>query len=275
MRRDGRLLFSLAGVPFEMKSLIEDQVLPILRSEFSLQTSIHSTIVLFGIAESSLSELIAPWEDALPEHIHLAYLPSLRGIRLRLSAYSIDGNGVRAEIEEQFAELRKLIGSHYIGPEPTSVERALADKLIDLGATLSVAESCTGGMISARITALEGASKYYLGGVTSYSNEVKSTLLGVAPASIKMHGAVSQQVAEQMAQGVRFMTESDYSIATTGIAGPTGGSDDKPVGTVWIAIAWMGGVASRLVHFGAQREQNIERASTQALNMLRLHLLKP
>lgn len=273
IRHDGKLLFSLAGVPFEMKALIEEHVLPIIRSEFKLQSMVHRTVITFGMAESVLSETIEAWELALPKYLHLAYLPNPRGIRLRLSAYDVDEMVASKEIERQFTELRKIISPYYLGYEPASVESSLAQLLVERGQTLAVAESCTGGLISSRITMLEGASRYYLGGVTSYSNELKNKVLNVNGSDLAQYGAVSQQVAEQMATGVRHLMGADCAIATTGVAGSTGGTAEKPVGTVWIAIAWDGGVESRLMRFGELRDQNIERSATHALNMLRLHIL--
>ncbi|MEG1608177.1 MAG: CinA family nicotinamide mononucleotide deamidase-related protein [Mucinivorans sp.] len=273
-RRGGALMFCLPGVPFEMKALITDKIIPLLAEEFTLQNVIHHTVLTFGIAESVLSETIAPWEDALPHYLHLAYLPNPRGIRLRLSAYQVENReGVEQEINAQFGQLKSLIEPFFLGDEPTSVEGELFGLLCCSGQTLAVAESCTGGLISARLTMLSGVSKVYLGGVTSYSNGVKEAILGVQAKDIERHGAVSEQVAVEMACGVREKLSSDFGIATTGVAGPTGGTTEKPVGTVWIAIAWEGGSAARLMQLGSLREQNIERAATHALNMLRLHLL--
>lgn len=273
LRREGKLLFALPGVPFEMKALIEQQVLPVIKREFNLRAVVHRTVMTFGMAESVLSETMSEWESALPDYLHLAYLPNARGIRLRLSAYDVEQAMAEAEIDVQFGALRAIIEPYYLGDEPASVESALADLLNAQGATLAVAESCTGGSISARLTLMDGASSYYLGGVTAYDNKVKETVLGVNAQDIMVHGAVSQQVAEQMAQGVRGLMGADFAISTTGIAGSGGGTVEKPVGTVWMAIAWQGGVASRLMRFGNLREQNIERSATHAINMLRLHLL--
>lgn len=273
LERDGKLLFSLPGVPFEMKALVMEQVLPIIKERFALRAVVHRTVMTFGMAESVLSETMSDWEGALPEHLHLAYLPNARGIRLRLSAYDVEREQAETEIDNQFRALRQIIEPYYLGDEPSSVESALAELLRGQGSTLAVAESCTGGSISARLTAMEGASTYYLGGVTAYDNRVKERVLGVDGRDIAAYGAVSQQVAEQMAQGVRQLMGADFAISTTGIAGSGGGTVEKPVGTVWMAIAWQGGVASRLMRFGNLRDQNIERSATHALNMLRLHIL--
>lgn len=273
-----RLLFSLPGVPFEMKTLVTEHLIPQLRQHFALRSVVHRTMITFGMAESAMALAIAPWEDALPDWLHLAYLPNARGIRLRLSAYDVDVTTANREIDRQFDLLRRHIAPYMLGYEPASVESAVAALLQERHQTLAVAESCTGGSISARITAMAGASDYYLGGVTSYSNTAKADLLGVRAADIEQYGAVSEPVARQMAAGALERFGADYGVATTGIAGPGGGTPEKPVGTVWIAIAWRDTdsavcTAARLMHFSELREQNIERAATHALNMLRLHLL--
>lgn len=273
-----KLLFSLPGVPFEMKELVSEQVVPIVKRHFSLRSVVHRTMITFGLAESAMALAIAPWEEALPGWLHLAYLPNARGIRLRLSAYDVDETSATAEIEARFAALREYIAPYMLGYEPSSVESAVAALLRERGRTLAVAESCTGGSISARITALAGASEYYLGGVTSYSNEAKARLLGVSVPDIERFGAVSETVARQMAAGALERFGADYAVSTTGVAGPGGGTPEKPVGTVWMAIAWRTEkgetkTSARLMRFSELREQNIERAATHALNMLRLHLL--
>lgn len=277
---DGRekLLFSLPGVPFEMKELVSEQVIPLIKEHFALRSVVHRTIITFGLAESAMAMAIAPWEDALPDWLHLAYLPNARGIRLRLSAYDVDVDAATKEIEERFNGLRVYIAPYILGYEPASVESAVASILSERGKTLAVAESCTGGAISARITAMAGASEYYMGGVTSYSNEAKRDMLGVSMPDVEKYGAVSETVARQMAAGALERFGTDYAISTTGVAGPGGGTPEKPVGTVWMAVAWRtdSGKAetfARLMRFSELREQNIERAATHALNMLRLHLL--
>lgn len=278
-REDGeRYLFSLPGVPFEMKTLVTEQVIPILREHFALRSVVHRTMMTFGMAESALATTIAPWEEALPEWLHLAYLPNPRGIRLRLSAYDVEQSVAEEEMAQQFDRLRDYIAPYMLGYEPASVESAVADLLLEREETLAVAESCTGGAISARITAIAGASEYYLGGVTSYSNAAKVNLLGVAAEDIEQWGAVSEPVARQMAVGAVMRFGADYAVSTTGVAGPGGGTPEKPVGTVWMAVAWRtteGTVETeaRCMRFSELREQNIERAATHALNMLRLRLL--
>lgn len=268
----GRILISLPGVPFEMKYLMAEEVIPRLRKHFSLKEITHKTMMTFGLAESILAETIADWEDALPDWLLLAYLPSASGIRLRLSAYEKDN--ALAEIERQFAALEKIIPQYVIGYGDATVESAVAGMLTRRGQTLAVAESCTGGAVSARFTGMSGASDYFLCGVVSYANDAKSNMLGVRMEDIDRDGAVSQTVAEQMALGAKRISGSDYAISTTGIAGPTGGTDEKPVGTVWIAVAHPGGVFSKKFTFGKLRDQNIERASAAAVNMLRLIMIE-
>ncbi len=271
--RDGKVLISMPGVPFEMKALVKDEVLPRLRKHFALDANVHRTIITFGLAESILADTIASWEEALPPYLHLAYLPSALCIRLRLSAYEIDRQKAEQEIESQIEKLSKVIPHYIIGSEDDSLESVTGTLLKTRGETLATAESCTGGNIAHRFTAMPGASEYFKGGVVAYSNEVKIALLGVDPESLNHYGAVSQSVAEQMAEGVRRATGATYGISTTGIAGPTGGTPEKPVGTVWMAVATPNGVFSRRMVFGSVRSQNIERASSNCINLLRLQLL--
>lgn len=271
--RDGKVLISMPGVPFEMKALVKDEVLPRLRKHFALDANVHRTIITFGLAESILADTIASWEEALPPYLHLAYLPSALCIRLRLSAYEIDRQKAEQEIESQIEKLSKVIPHYIIGSEDDSLESVTGTLLKTRGETLATAESCTGGNIAHRFTAMPGASEYFKGGVVAYSNEVKIALLGVDPESLNRYGAVSQSIAEQMAEGVRRATGATYGISTTGIAGPAGGTPEKPVGTVWMAVATPNGVFSRRMVFGSVRSQNIERASSNCINLLRLQLL--
>ncbi len=266
----GNIVVSLPGVPFEMKPLLEGEVVPRLKERFELGTIIHKTMLTFGLAESMLAERIAGWEDALPEGLKLAYLPNPSGIRLRLSAYGTDN--ATELIEKSFRELYNIIPEYILGYEGASVQESLAQTLKDRKQTLSTAESCTGGNIARLITSMAGSSDYYLGGVVAYTYDLKEKVLGVDRAYLDTHGAVNAAVAEQMAAGVRRLTESDYAISTTGVAGPGQGNETEPVGTVWIGIAHPGGVFSRKVTFGNLRDQNIERSSASALNLLRLFI---
>ncbi len=270
--RNGRTLVSLPGVPFEMKGIVNDTLVPMLRSRFGPRRIVHRTAITFGLAESSLAERIAPWEDTLPQWLHLAYLPSPSQIRLRLSAYDVDEAEAVGEINRCFAELEKLIPQYVAGYGSDTLASVTAALLKEKGATLAVAESCTGGALSAAFTAVPGASDYFLGGVVAYSNEVKVKTLGVSPQTLERRGAVSEPTALEMAEGVRRLCGSDYALATTGIAGPSGGTPEKPVGTVWIAAAGPQGTLARRVVYGRLRAQNIERFTAAAVNMLRLTL---
>lgn len=272
--RGHRVVVALPGVPFEMKVLMGEEVLPRLKEHFSLSQITHRTMITFGIAESVLARTIAEWEDALPPYLKLAYLPSPSGVKLRLSAYERNGDETREEIDRRFGELEKIIPNNIVGYGDVTVQSEAARMLSERKQTLAVAESCTGGALSAIFTAMPGASEYLLCGVIAYSNRAKTEVLGVDPAAIERHGAVSREVAEQMAAGARRISGADYAISTTGIAGPTGGTDEKPVGTVWIAVAHPSGVVSEKFVFGHLRSVNIERASSTAADMLRRVMAK-
>ena len=266
--KDGRVVISLPGVPFEMQHLIDEEVMPRLKSHFELREIVHRTMITFGIAESILAERIASWEEALPEYIHLAYLPAPNVVRLRLSAYEVEGKEVRQEIDALFGTLRTIIPDNIAGFEEASVEELVHNIMIDRGLTLAVAESCTGGAIASKFTAQAGASAYFLCGVVSYSNESKNKVLGVNMSDITQYGAVSEQVAKAMAKGVLGVSGANFAISTTGIAGPTGGSDEKPVGTVWIGVATPERCFAIKKNCGTDRSQIISRATAYAIAML-------
>ena len=270
----GGALVSLPGVPFEMEHLMTDEVIPRLKERYKLSSIVHSTLITRGIPESLLAERIEGWEDALPEWLHLAYLPAPNVVRLRLSAYEVNKEQAEREIAHQFDLLREIIGDNIVGFEGATLEQHIHRILTERGQTLAIAESCTGGAIASKFTAMAGASNYLLGGVVAYSNEVKSNILGVDPVSIACFGAVSEVVALEMAEGVRRITGADYAIATTGIAGPTGGSKHKPVGTVWMAIATPEGSRAVMRNSGTDRGQIISRASAYAIEMLYEELTK-
>lgn len=267
--RDGKVVVSLPGVPFEMEHLMQDEVMPRLKARFSLRQIVHRTLVTAGLAESMLAERIAPWETALPPYLRLAYLPNPGSVRLRLSAYEVEGESVAREIERRFDELRRLIPQYVVGYETASVQELVHRRLIESGRSLATAESCTGGTIAARFTAQPGASAYFRCGVVAYANSAKEQLLGVDPQTLRRCGAVSEEVARQMAEGARRIAGADYAVATTGIAGPTGGSAEKPVGTVWIAVATPGGTAAVCRQCGTDRGQIVDRASAFAIGLLR------
>ncbi len=265
----GRVVISLPGVPFEMEHLMEDEVMPRLKAHYSLHAINHNTMITSGIAESILAERIAEWEDALPKGVRLAYLPSPNIVRLRLSTYDReDGTLAREAINAEFDKLYNIIPGHIVGFEGATMQSLVHEVMRERGLTLAVAESCTGGTIASLFTAMAGASAYFLGGVVAYANEVKRDVLGVNYDDIMTHGAVSETVARQMAEGVRRTTGADYAIATTGIAGPTGGSEAKPVGTVWMAVATPTHTVAVMRNSGLDRGQIISRASAYAIELL-------
>lgn len=262
-------LYSLPGVPFEALGALDD-IKEDIRNHFDISDIYHKTVMTFGIPESSLSKMLDEWEDALPEDMHLAYLPNpLTGVRLRLSIYGGDRAEEEARIEAQLSQLKEILGDALYSDEDDSLERCIGKMLASAGKTVSAAESCTGGLISSLFTSIPGSSEYYLGSVTSYANSVKSGVLGVPEEIIRENGAVSEECVKAMAEGVRRITGSDFSVATSGIAGPGGGSEEKPVGLVWIAVSsQMGTEAYRMV-FKGDRKRNIDRFASNALNLLR------
>lgn len=267
-------LYSLPGVPFEALGAIED-VIADIKTQYSLSDICHRTVMTFGMAESALAELIAPWEDALPPDMHLAYLPNaLTGVRLRLSVYGGTGQENEERIGNEIGKLKEILGDTIYSYEDDTLERCIGRLLVASGKTVSAAESCTGGTISSLLTSVPGASAYYLGSVTSYANSVKTEVLGVPAEIISGHGAVSGECVAAMAEGVRRLTGSDFSVATSGIAGPGGGSDDKPVGLVWIGISSHMGTETFRMVFSSDRKRNIERFASSALNLLRKKIIK-
>ncbi len=271
---DGKTIFiSMPGVPNEMKGLMESEVIPQLKSRFNLAPIVHKTILTQGIGESFLSDLIEKWEVALPSYMKLAYLPSAGMVRLRITAGGKDEAALRNEVETQAEELKKLIPDFIYGYETDQLESLIGELLVKKGLTLSTAESCTGGYIAHRITSVAGSSRYYMGSILPYSNDLKTGLLNVDPALIEKHGAVSKEVVVEMAESIRKFLKTDYSIATSGIAGPTGGSEQKPVGTVWIAIAGPESTTAWKVQLGSNRLRVITETALHALNGLRKELI--
>ena len=257
-------LYSLPGVPFEALGALQDVVDDICLHNH-LQKIYHRTIMTYGVAESALAKRIEAWEDALPEDIHLAYLPNaLTGVRLRLSAYG-DADTQQERIEAEIATLRELIGDIIYSYEDDTLENCIGKLLTRHGKTISTAESCTGGLVASMITSVPGASGYFLGSVVSYANSVKQGVLGVSEDILKSHGAVSSECVGAMAEGVRRLTGTDFAVATSGIAGPGGGSDEKPVGLVWIGVSSEAGTETFRLVFNSDRKRNIERFASSAL----------
>lgn len=261
-------LYSLPGVPFEAIGALDD-ILNDIKEHYFLSDIYHRTVMTYGIAESALAEMIADWEDNLPADMHLAYLPNaLTGVRLRLSIYGGMREDQEARIENELKGLHAILGDIIYSDKDDTLESAIGEILKATGKTLSTAESCTGGMISSLITSVPGSSEYFLGSVTSYANSVKENVLGVPSKIIEEYGAVSSECVSAMAEGVRRLTGSDYSVATSGIAGPGGGSDQKPVGTVWIGVSSHMRTETFSLRFNSDRKRNIERFSSSALHIL-------
>lgn len=271
--KQGSILISLPGVPYEMKGLMEEEVLPRLSKYVSVPQVVHKTIMTQGVGESFLAELVKDWESALPDCVKLAYLPRPGIVRLRLSASgkcAVDGKRI---LDSALEDLQQLIPQHIFGYDDISLEKALGDTLKEMGLSIATAESCTGGNIARQLTSVPGSSGYFSGSVIAYQNEVKESLLKVENGVINRYGAVSQQVVEQMARGVKELLGSDTSIATSGIAGPDGGTEDKPVGTTWISVAYKDKVLAKKYFFGGTRERIIDQASYAAMQLLRRLLL--
>lgn len=284
--KEGRVYVSLPGVPYEMMGLVSGQVLPMLQEYFRtrLMAIVHRTLVTTGVGESYLAEMIAPVETALPSHIRLAYLPRPGMVRLRLSGYRMqaseaeDSTGqpsadrnIRAleeELDTWASKIRELTGPYIVAGEDLPVQEVALRRLKELGSTLATAESCTGGYIAHLLTSIPGASEVFSGAVVAYSNDVKSALLGVNEITLQNFGAVSRETVSEMAVGALEKPGADYAIAVSGIMGPGGGTAEKPVGTVWIAVAGRGQVRAEKFSFSGRRPQLIERTAVTALGML-------
>ncbi|SEA11224.1 competence/damage-inducible protein cinA [Arachidicoccus rhizosphaerae] len=265
--RAGKLFFSLPGVPYEMKGLTEQYVLKAIQTKFSLGEVSHRTMTTMGLGESFVAERIADIEDHLPGNIKLAYLPGHQAVRLRLTEVLQSGDS--SLIDTYFHQIKERLSEIVVTDQDISLPELIAALLIKFNKRVTTAESCTGGYLAAGLTALSGASAYIHGSVVSYDNAVKENLLKVPASVLKTEGAVSEPVVIQMAKQVRILMHADYSIAVSGILGPTGGTEDKPVGTVWIAVASEREVVTKLCHFRYDRLHNREATTLQALNLLR------
>jgi len=276
MERNNTVFISLPGVPFEMEGLIDNEVVPRITEKFECPYILHRTLLIYGLGESTLAARIEAWEDQLPSHIRLAYLPSLGNMRLRLSSKGFDKEAVIADVQKQLGTLIPLIKDEFVGfeEEDDSIEIIIGKQLTALGKTVATAESCTGGKIAERFTANSGASAYFKGSVISYATASKIDVLGLSKTDIDAHSVVSSQVAESMAQHVLDLFKTDYAIATTGNAGPTKGDSDVEVGTVYIAIATKTGVYSEKFMLGNLRLKVINKGANKAFEMLLKEILK-
>ena len=272
-----KVLVVLPGVPFEMERLLDEEVLPRLRERDTRHHAmLYRVLQCTNITESGLSDLLEPYEQQLPPEFKLAYLPVPGIIRLRLTAQSDDKERLAALMDEQFAKLKEAAGSYAFTDEDLPMQAVVGKLLVKTGRKVATAESCTGGRIANLLTSVPGSSRYFEGAMVSYSNEVKRDLLNVREDNLKRRGAVSEEVVSDMALNAMGLFDVDYAVATSGIAGPDGGTEQKPVGTVWIAVASPTRLATNLFHFGSRtgRAQIVERAAHAALNMLRIEIEK-
>lgn len=270
----GKIIVSMPGVPFEMKDLMSEQIIPRLQKQFKFKSLLKKTILTQGIGESHLAEIIADWEDNLPSNFKLAYLPQPGMVRLRLTAEGEKSDTLQIEFDKQIESIKNLITDLIFGYDTDRLEEVVGKMLEQKSQNISTAESCTGGYISHLITDVPGSSAYFKGSVVAYSNEIKEQMLGVKTKSLIEFGAVSEQVVSEMALGIQKLYKTDYAIATSGIAGPTGGTDKKPIGTTWIALALPDKtVIAKKYLFGEHRGRNIRKAALTALNQLRKQLL--
>jgi len=270
----GSVIVSLPGVPFEMKTLMEEEVLPRFKALFSEMHYLRKTIMTSGVGESFLADQIKEWENALPSFLKLAYLPQPGIVRLRLSGRHTDQEFLQKSLKTETEKLYQLIPNLIYGYDDELLEQVIGRLLIEKNASLSTAESCTGGYIAHLITSIAGSSAYFKGSMVAYDNQVKEKQLEISATLLEKHGAVSREVVEQMAVGVRQKLNTTYALATSGIAGPDGGTAEKPVGTIWIALAGPDFVNSKLFHFREHRGRNIRRSALTALEILRQELIR-
>ena len=273
-KKNGRIFISLPGVPHEMKWIMTNKVIPIIPDLFQTGFIEHRTLLTAGIGESVLADLVQDIEEALPSHIKLAYLPNYGMVRLRLTAFGFDKSVLEKEINAQFNIFKEKVKEFLVIDEDIPLELVVGRLLKERDQTLATAESCTGGNIARMITAHAGSSAYYQGSVVSYANSVKQNILHVSNETLQTEGAVSEATVQQMARSVLELMQTDYAIAVSGIMGPEGGTNEKPVGMVWVAVANKNRVQTRLFNFRFDRARNIELTSTNALNLLRIFILE-
>lgn len=271
--KEGKIVVSMPGVPYEMKPMVTDFIIPELRKKYKTGAIIHKTFLTQGIPESVLAEKIEIWEDNLPSGLKLAYLPQPGMVRLRLSAYGESREHLEKLVAEESEKLQALLPGEIISQEADQLEEIVGELLRDRKQTLSTAESCTGGYIAHLITSIPGSSDYFKGTIVAYANEIKEKILGVSHDSLVDNGAVSEAVVREMAEGARKRLGTEYAVAVSGIAGPSGGTEEKPVGTTWIAVASPERTIANVFRLDVHRERNIRRAALTALNMLRKEII--
>jgi len=275
LEKDDTVFVFMPGVPFEMKGIFNDELLPRFKKRFHAVPYEKRVVMTTGIGESFLADKIKDWEENLPEFLSLAYLPQYGMVRLRLSGRHEDADLLHTTLDTEIAKLTTLISDYVFSMEDKPIERVVFDLLINKGMTFASAESCTGGNIAHAITLIPGSSDVFRGTAVTYATPTKTKVLDVPTSTIERFGVVSQQVVEAMAQGVRNLMDADFGVATTGVAGPGGGTDETPVGTVWIGVASTGGVVSKCFNFGKDRENVINRATIAAYEMLRQQIIVP
>ncbi|MCX6186660.1 MAG: competence/damage-inducible protein A [Bacteroidetes bacterium] len=271
---NNKIFISMPGVPFEMKAILNEEVIPKLKIKLKLPSIFHRTLQTVSIGESYLANKIETIEISLPKHIKLAYLPSIGAVRLRFSAYGDNLFDLETEVDVYVQQVYKVVGDFIFGEGDDSLTEVVGTLLKDKSQTISTAESCTGGYLGHMLTSVAGSSSYYMGSIISYANYIKTQELGVSDEILNTNGAVSKECVVQMANAIRLKMNTHFGVATSGIAGPDGGTIDKPVGTVWIAIASERNTVSQVFNFGDNRERTIHRTGLMALDMLRKILIK-
>jgi len=263
----------MPGVQFEMKEMMKHSIIPELKKQFIKKEYNYKIVITQGIPEAYLADKLKDWENRLPDDIKVAYLPSAGIVKLRISNASESIQNTEKKINKEIEKLKEIIPEYYVATSKLPLEAIIGETLKNDHSTISTAESCTGGKIASKITSIAGSSDYFKGSVIAYSNEVKENMLGVSPETILEFGAVSKEVVEEMVKGARKLFDSDYAISISGIAGPTGGTKEKPVGTTWIAVCDDESVISEKYLFGNKRDVNIEKASNTAIGMMRKLIL--
>lgn len=272
MENENAVFVSMPGVPSEMRYLMRNEVMPRLQKSHNLPSIVHQTMMTQGIGESYIADLIEDIEDGLPKHIKLAYLPSPGMVKLRLTGRGVSKEDLSKEIQSVFKEIKPRIKEHVYSDVEAELEEVVGELLKAKKLTIATAESCTGGLLASTLTKVPGSSAYFKGSVVAYANEIKQNVLNVSEADLKRKGAVSKEVVEQMALGVQSLMKTDYAIATSGIAGPDGGTEEKPVGTVWISWATPDGVESEMIQMGRGRDRVVLKTVSTALRILMLKL---
>jgi nicotinamide-nucleotide amidase len=272
--KDGTIFISMPGVPSEMKYIMSEYVLTELNKRFTSQVIMHRNIMTYGTFEAKLAEILLPFEKELPANIRLAYLPSSGIIKLRLTGTGNEPGRLKEIMSDQVAALYRMIPEFIYGEDEDSLEKVIGDLLKGKNQTICTAESCTGGEIAHLITSIPGSSKYYKGSIIAYANSIKNQVLNIPDARISEYGAVSEEVVTYMAREARKLLDTDYCVATSGIAGPDGGTESKPVGTLWTAVSSEIGVVTETRVFGTDRNTNIKRFALAALNLLRKQIIR-